>query len=237
MTDLDDVLVELGAEAPRPHPHRRRRGGCRLEASMSDTVFFIYESGIWTTVEGEERQVGEVWNSWARDELSALLSQPAPAPDDAAALAAARAFVDNWGTYRESCQAAGVWSGADETMWTAGETLRQALAALPAHPPAPPEAREREAIAADRTWASGYSAGRAAAMRAAPPAPLPLDVERLARALLDAIPGYHRWMEWPALTQNEVHGREDAMDAEVYSHARAIAAEYARLATPELTDD
>ena len=39
---------------------------------------------------------------------------------------------------------------------------------------------ERAAIAADRTWASGYAAGRAAARE---PAGAGLDVERLARAI------------------------------------------------------
>lgn len=53
-----------------------------------------------------------------------------------------------------------------------------------------------------------------------------LDVERLARALLRAVPGYQRWMDWPVLTQTETQNREDALDAELYAHARAIAAAY-----------
>lgn len=54
-----------------------------------------------------------------------------------------------------------------------------------------------------------------------------LDEERLGRALLAAVPGYRRWLEWPVLTTHESQSRVDAVDAEVYAHAAAIARWYA----------
>lgn len=58
----------------------------------------------------------------------AVASRPVPAPEPSALREAAQTFVEQWGTYRESCREAHVWSPADETMWTAGEPLRAALA-------------------------------------------------------------------------------------------------------------
>ncbi len=53
-----------------------------------------------------------------------------------------------------------------------------------------------------------------------------IDVERLARALLRAVPGYERWLLPPPNSQREAAARVDAMNAEVRIHAAAIAAAY-----------
>lgn len=63
-----------------------------------------------------------------------------------------------------------------------------------------------------------------------------LDVERLAYALARAVPGYQRWMEYPARTAHSARQQADAMEAELLAHARAIAAEYARLAADALDE-
>jgi hypothetical protein len=61
----------------------------------------------------------------------------------------------------------------------------------------------------------------------------PLDVERLARALLVAVPGYARWMVPLPMSHREHEGRVEAMTGEAEAHARLIAREYARLATED----
>jgi hypothetical protein len=55
-----------------------------------------------------------------------------------------------------------------------------------------------------------------------------LDVERLAEALIVAVPGYSRWMDYqgPAMSFHETQSRAEATRTEAYSHAYAIAAAY-----------
>jgi len=66
---------------------------------------------------------------------------------------------------------------------------------------------------------------------ASSPASAGLDVERLAQALLTAVPGYHRWLSPPMTTGHEAAGRIDAMESEARTHARWIAEHYGRAAT------
>jgi len=49
-------------------------------------------------------------------------------------------------------------------------------------------------------------------------------VERLAAALLRAVPGYQRWLQWPATTSKELAAQADAAESEAYNHAAAIIA-------------
>ena len=48
--------------------------------------------------------------------------------------------------------------------------------------------------------------------------------DALAAALLQAVPGYGRWLSWPAPTANEARFRVEAMKAEADAHAAAILA-------------
>jgi hypothetical protein len=72
-----------------------------------------------------------------------------------------------------------------------------------------------------------YPAFAATATLAATPAPL--DVDRLARALLRAVPGYGRWMAYQRGTpaMHDLEARADAALSEARAHAAAIAAAYA----------
>lgn len=64
-----------------------------------------------------------------------------------------------------------------------------------------------------------------------------IDADRLAWALLRAVPGYQRWLDWPVTTADERMAREDARDAEVNAHALAIARAYAEVEADDLYDD
>jgi hypothetical protein len=54
-----------------------------------------------------------------------------------------------------------------------------------------------------------------------------LDVERLARALLRAVPGYQRWLTFPAQTGSAARGQVEAAESEARVHAQIIAKAYA----------
>ena len=60
------------------------------------------------------------------------------------------------------------------------------------------------------------------------PAPtLPaLDAETLARALIRAMPGFQRYMAYPATTHNEAEVRIEVMEAEARGTARALCLAY-----------
>jgi len=47
----------------------------------------------------------------------------------------------------------------------------------------------------------------------------------LAAALLHAIPGYHRWLAWPASTADEARHAADDAQSEAVAHAAAILAD------------